>query len=220
MFERGGSLSLSSISWWGIRFGESWEFSLSLSLPPSRTDGPTARCLPVGVRQSVCTCACACGHRGQVGFSEGNVVVVVVGSTGLRASTTSLTCRWRRPTPAPGGIPGTTYGSDRARCEPRRQQVASSLAACNPRPTHPPTSRHTRSHGPWTTTRQLWTDGRICRTDKEPHAYLWRGPLPPHFTPDRVRAGARYGDRGVYTPWRWRLGRAWVNGRMGECANG
>ena len=117
--------------------------SLSLSVPPSRTDGPVSRCLPMGVRQSVCTCACACGHRGQVGFSEGNVVVVV-GSTGLRAATTSLTCRWRRPTPAPGGIPGTTYGSDRARCEPRRQQVASSLAACNPRPTHP--RRATRDH--------------------------------------------------------------------------
>ena len=40
MFERGGSPSLSSIPWWGIRFGESWEFSLSLSLPA----GPTARC--------------------------------------------------------------------------------------------------------------------------------------------------------------------------------
>ena len=44
----------------GIRFGESWQFSLSLSLPPSRTDGPVSRCLPVGVRQSVCTCAFAC----------------------------------------------------------------------------------------------------------------------------------------------------------------
>ena len=152
--------------------------SLSLSVPPSRTDGPVSRCLPMGVRQSVCTCACACGHRGHVGFSEGNVVVVV-GSTGLRAATTSLTCRWRRPTPAPGGIPGTTYESDRARCEPRRLQVASSLAACNPRPTHP--RRATRNPSPksksasperyrWISRQAGSVQGAIARPDALPRA--------------------------------------------------